>query len=177
MSRRAFLGIDCGTQSTKALLVDADNDAVLGVGRAAHELIEAEDGTREQHPDWWVAALVEATRGALGAAGNVEVAGIGVSGQQHGLVCLNGDDRPVRTAKLWNDTTTAEECALLTSRLGGAERVLELTGNIVSPGVHRAQGPVAAAARAGGVCVDDAHVFAARLPEFVVDRRVCCRAG
>jgi xylulokinase len=107
---------------------------VLGVGRSAHELIEAEDGTREQHPDWWVAALVEATRAALSAAGDVQVAGIGVSGQQHGLVCLGGDDRPVRAAKLWNDTTTAEECALLTSTLGGAERVLELTGNIFLPG-------------------------------------------
>ncbi|MBV9323184.1 MAG: xylulokinase [Chloroflexi bacterium] len=129
MTRRAFLGIDCGTQSTKALLVDADSDAVLGVGRAWHELIEGEDGTREQQPDWWVTALVAATRAALSAAGDVEVAGIGVSGQQHGLVCLGVDERPVRSAKLWNDTTTAAECALLTTNLGGAERVLELTGN------------------------------------------------
>jgi xylulokinase len=134
VTRRAFLGIDCGTQSTKAVVLDADSHSVLGVGRSAHELVEAEDGTREQHPDWWVAALVEATRAAVGVAGDVDVAGIGVSGQQHGLVCLGGDDRPVRAAKLWNDTTTAEECALLTSRLGGAERVLALTGNILLPG-------------------------------------------
>jgi D-xylulose kinase len=129
VTRRAFLGIDCGTQSTKALLVDADTDAVLGAGQAWHELIEREDGTREQQPDWWLHALRESTRAALAAAGDVEVAGIGVSGQQHGLVCLGSDDRPVRSAKLWNDTTTVEECALLTSTLGGAERVLELTGN------------------------------------------------
>jgi len=129
VTRRVFLGIDCGTQSTKALLVEADTDAVLGIGRAAHDLIAQDDGTREQHPDWWVSALVEATRAALVQAGAVEVAGIGVSGQQHGLVCLGVDDRPVRRAKLWNDTTTAEECALLTATLGGAEHVLELTGN------------------------------------------------
>src|SRR5262249_18031935 len=100
----------------------------------SHELIARDDGTREQQPEWWVAALVESTRSVLADAGEVEVAGIGVSGQQHGLVCLGSDDRPVRSAKLWNDTTTAEECQRLTTTLGGLERVLELTGNPFLPG-------------------------------------------
>lgn len=134
MTRRAFLGIDCGTQSTKALLVDADTEAVIGLGRAAHELIERADGTREQQPDWWVDALIAATQSALARAGAVEVAGVGVSGQQHGFVALGGDDRPVRAAKLWNDTTTAEECTLLTDGVGGFGRALELTGNSFLPG-------------------------------------------
>ncbi|MDQ3871966.1 MAG: FGGY family carbohydrate kinase, partial [Chloroflexota bacterium] len=134
MTTRAFLGIDCGTQSTKALLLDAETGATLAIGRAGHELIERRDGTREQHPDWWVAALIAAVRGALRSAGEVAVAGIGVSGQQHGLVCLDQADRPLRAAKLWNDTTTAEECDLLTERLGGAHEVLRLTGNLFLPG-------------------------------------------
>ena len=134
MTRRAFLGFDCGTQSTRVLLVDAETEAVLSTGRAAHDLIERADGTREQHPRWWVDALVAATRSALANAGDVDVAGIGVSGQQHGLVCLGPDDRPVRAAKLWNDTTTAEECAILTEAVGGAERALALTGNSFLPG-------------------------------------------
>jgi D-xylulose kinase len=132
VTRRAFLGIDCGTQSTKALLVDAETESVLGAGRAAHELTERADGTREQHPDWWVAALIASVREALqgtGAPGDVEVAGIGVSGQQHGLVCLGADDRPLRAAKLWNDTATVEEAEWLTTAVGGLERALELTGN------------------------------------------------
>ena len=65
MARRAFLGIDCGTQSTKVLLVDADTLAPLALGRGHHDLIARDDGTREQHPDWWVAALQAATREAL----------------------------------------------------------------------------------------------------------------
>jgi xylulokinase len=134
VTRRAYLGIDCGTQSTKALLVEADTEAVLGIGRASHDLIVREDGTREQRPEWWISALIEATRGALAEAGQVEVAGIGVSGQQHGLVCLGVDDRPVRSAKLWNDTTTVAECTRLTASLGGREHVLELTGNPFLPG-------------------------------------------
>jgi xylulokinase len=59
----------------------------------------------------------------------VEVAGIGVSGQQHGLVCLDAADRPVRPAKLWNDTTTVAECDRLLDAVGGAQAALALTGN------------------------------------------------
>lgn len=134
MARRAFLGIDCGTQSTKALLVDAETLAPLAVGRASHELISRDDGTREQHPDWWITALQAATRKALAQAGPVEVSGIGVSGQQHGMVCLDAEDRPVRPAKLWNDTTTAPDCSWLTRKLGGKETVLELIGQAFLPG-------------------------------------------
>ena len=62
MARRAFLGVDCGTQSTKVLVVDATSEEVLGVLAGAHELVERADGTREQDPDWWVAALKAAVR-------------------------------------------------------------------------------------------------------------------
>ncbi len=133
MTRRVFLGLDCGTQSTKALLLDAGSGETVAIGRADHALIERPDGTREQHPDWWIAAAVEAIRAAL-VDGPFEVAGIGVSGQQHGLVALDGGDEPLRPAKLWNDTTTAAQCDDLTERLGGREQVLRLTGNAIMPG-------------------------------------------
>src|ERR1700694_5614499 len=128
MARRAFLGVDCGPQSTRVLVVDATTEEVLGFGRAAHELVERADGTREQDPDWWVAALQAAAREALPDQG-VEIAGIGISGQQHGLVCLASADRPVRPAKLWNDTTTVHECDQLTEAVGGPQAAIALTGN------------------------------------------------
>jgi xylulokinase len=131
--RRVFLGVDCGTQSTKVVLRDAERGAVVAVGRADHRIIERDDGTREQDPAWWIAALEVAARDALRGARH-EIGGIGVSGQQHGLVSLDAGDRPVRPAKLWNDTTTASESAELTRRLGGERRVLELTGNLPLPG-------------------------------------------
>ncbi len=133
-ARRAFCGIDCGTQSTKAMLLDAETDAVLAIGRAPHDLIEADDGTREQDPAWWIAAMRAAVAEAINAAPGVEVVGIGVSGQQHGLVALDSTGLPVRPAKLWNDTTTVTECDALTSALGGPEAVLALTGNLFLPG-------------------------------------------
>lgn len=132
--RRAFLGIDCGTQSTKSLLLDADTGNELAVGRADHELIARPDGTREQDPAWWLEALVASVREALAAAPGTTVAGIGVSGQQHGLVALDAGDRPIRPAKLWNDTTTAADCASLTERMGGEAAVHNATGNVFLPG-------------------------------------------
>ena len=131
--RRVFLGVDCGTQGTKAVLRDAATGAVVAVGRAPHQLVTRDDGTSEQDPAWWIEAL----RIAVGEAIRVErceIAGIGVSGQQHGLVCLDDRDRPVRPAKLWNDTTTSPESADLTRRLGGPGRVFELIGNRLLPG-------------------------------------------
>jgi xylulokinase len=131
--RRAFLGVDCGTQSTKVVLRDPATGAVLSVGRAPHEIVERDDGTREQDPAWWIDALRLAVRDAMRSE-RFDIGGIGVSGQQHGLVCLDRGDRPVRAAKLWNDTTTVRECAELTAKLGGDSRVLELTGNLILPG-------------------------------------------
>lgn len=129
MRPRAFVGVDCGTQSTKALVIDARSGEALALGRARHRLTERPDGTREQHPDQWISALRTAVRQAMARAGRVAVAGIAVAGQQHGLVPLDERDRPVRPAKLWNDTTAAPECELLTSALGGTSEVQRLTGN------------------------------------------------
>ena len=138
MARRAFLGIDCGTASTKAVLLEGQSAQILAVGRAGHDLIERADGTREQHPDWWVDAAIGAVRAAISATaaddGPVEIVGLGVSGQQHGLVALDASDRPLRPAKLWNDTTTVGQCERLTERLGGRSEALRLTGNLFLPG-------------------------------------------
>ena len=102
------MGVDCGTQSTKVVLRDATTGAIVAVGRAPHELTERDDGTREQEPAVWIAALGTAIRDALRGQ-QFAIEGIGVSGQQHGLVALDVADRPVRAAKLWNDTTTTHD--------------------------------------------------------------------
>jgi len=122
-----YLGIDCGTQGTKALLIDEDGKP-LGRGYAAHDLIERENGAREQEPQWWVDALREAVRQALSQAPNVKVVALAVSGQQHGLVVLDEEMRVIRPAKLWNDTETAPQNDELVARLGGSTACLEKIG-------------------------------------------------
>ena len=124
-----YLGIDCGTQGTKALLVTDEGEAV-GRGYARHQLIEKASGAREQEPAWWVEALITAVRGAGGGEtpGLKEVRAIGVSGQQHGLVVLDEAMRVIRPAKLWNDTETAPQNADLVKMLGGKEAWFERFG-------------------------------------------------
>ncbi len=60
--------------------------------------------------------------------------GIGVSGQQHGFVPLDEHGVVIRPAKLWNDTSTAEECRIIMEAVGGVEEVIKLVGNPMLPG-------------------------------------------
>ena len=124
-----YLGIDCGTQGTKALLID-ENGHALGRGYARHALIERENGAREQEPQWWVDALRDSVRQALSQARGGQVRAVGVSGQQHGLVVLDKAMRVIRPAKLWNDTETAPQNGELIERLGGARACLDRLGII-----------------------------------------------
>jgi xylulokinase len=131
-----YLGIDCGTQGTKALLMGFDG-VVYGRGYARHSIVESSSGTREQDPQWWIDALSDSVKEALGGHG-AQVSAIGVSGQQHGLVVLDENRQVIRPAKLWNDTETAAQNADLIGRFGGkhaiSERfgILPLTGYTVS---------------------------------------------
>lgn len=132
-----YLGIDCGTQGTKALLVD-ENGQPLGRGYAQHDLIERASGAREQQPQWWVDALRISVKQALAQAGRNDVRAIGVSGQQHGLVILDENLNVIRPAKLWCDTETAPQNDEIIHRLGGRKDFFErfgivpLTGYTVS---------------------------------------------
>ncbi len=130
-----FVGVDCGSQGTKAVVVDGGDGRVLGSGYAGYGYVEGlPPGHREQDPAVWVVAMIASVRDALARAGAGGVEGVGVSGQQHGLVPLDASGNVIRPAKLWNDTSTAEECLWLIERLGGARRVVGLTGNTILPG-------------------------------------------
>ena len=131
-----YLGIDCGTQGTKALLLDIHSGQVLGEGSAAHQLISGPNGRREQQAGDWLLAFEKATAQALQQAGvsGQEVLGIGVSGQQHGLVLLDANGEVLRPAKLWCDTESADENAHLLDFLGGESGSLERLGLAIAPG-------------------------------------------
>jgi len=84
--------------------------------------------------DWWK-ATVAGIKSVLAKAGRKgsDVAGIGMSGQMHGLVMLDKAGKVLRPCIMWNDQRTAAECAEITETIGRA-KVLEITGNPVLPG-------------------------------------------
>ena len=120
----AIVGLDVGTTGVKAIALSPEGE-VLAAASHGYPLSTPQKGWAEQDPeDWW-----DAAQAALGeAAEGREVAGIGLSGQMHGLVALDGGDRVIRPAILWNDQRTAVECAEIESQMG-VERLVELTGN------------------------------------------------
>jgi xylulokinase len=131
-----FLGVDCGTQGTKALVLDSVSGRVLGRGAAEHRLISGDNGRREQDPAEWVNALITASKAALTEAGvdGQRIRGVGVSGQQHGLVLLDSHGQVLRPAKLWCDTETANENDRLLTELGGPQGSLARLGVAIAPG-------------------------------------------
>ena len=131
------LGIDSGTQSTKTIALDLETGEILATAQQAYGFVEAQgEGAMEQDPAVWITAVEGTISQALDQLGNrrSEVTGIGVSGQQHGLVLLDAANAVVRPAKLWCDTSTTTQCAELTSTLGGEAKVVELTGNAMLTG-------------------------------------------
>lgn len=126
-------GIDLGTQSLKTVLYDCDQKRIAAQSSCALDLISEDDGTREQKTQWYDAALKSAFE-KLPCELRKRVQAVGVSGQQHGFVPLDKDGQALYNVKLWNDTSTAEECRLLTEKAGGTDAVLQEAGNLMLPG-------------------------------------------
>jgi len=121
-------GIDAGTQSIKVLVYDAERREMLACTSAPLTLISGEDGSREQHPSDWVAAM-QTCFDAIDPGLRKRIGALAVSGQQHGFVPVDADGEVLAPAKLWNDTSTAAECTQIMDALGGASRTIELAGN------------------------------------------------
>ncbi|WP_310568071.1 xylulokinase [Hydrogenophaga sp.] len=126
------IGIDIGTSEVKALLLGPDQ-RVIGSAGAPLTVSRPHPGHSEQDPaDWWTAT--QAALAALRAAHPAEYAAteaIGLSGQMHGAVLLDAQDRVLRPAILWNDTRCAAECAEMMAELPALS---ELGGSLAMPG-------------------------------------------
>jgi len=124
-----YLGIDIGTSSLKAVLIDGEQ-RILGSRSEELEVSRPHPGWSEQDPDsWWNACL--AVLDGLAADHPKEMAavkGIGLSGQMHGATLLDASDRPLRPCILWNDGRSAAEALEISA---ASERI---TGNIAMPG-------------------------------------------
>jgi xylulokinase len=131
------LGIDSGTQSTKTIALDLESGKMLASASHSYGLIEGlPPGHMEQDPAKWIEAVDHTVRACLAELGarKDEVSAIGVSGQQHGFVPLDKKKKVIRPAKLWCDTSTAEQCKEFETEFGGQEGLIELAGNAILPG-------------------------------------------
>jgi xylulokinase len=127
-----YLGIDLGTSEVKVLLL-APTGRVIGTAGSPFTVSRPHQRWAEQNPaDWW-----DGTRAALAMLRQrhpdefAQISGIGLSGQMHGAVLLDAEDRVLRPAILWNDMRSIDECDELTARAPDLHRI---AGNLAMPG-------------------------------------------
>ncbi len=124
-----ILGVDIGTSGTKTVLFSEDG---APVSSAVYEypLYTPKNGYAEQDPlDWWNASA-SGIRSVIEKSGvsPSEIKGVGLSGQMHGLVMLDGDNKVIRRSIIWCDQRTAKEAAEITDKVG-AKQLIEITAN------------------------------------------------
>lgn len=124
-----LLGIDIGTSGTKTVLFDKDGNTIASALRE-YNMYQPKIGWAEQNPEDWWNATASTIKEVLEKSGvNAEdVKGIGLSGQMHGLVMLDKDNKVLRPSIIWCDQRTAKECEQITELIG-RERLIEITAN------------------------------------------------
>ncbi|MBC8183227.1 hypothetical protein H8E88_19150 [candidate division KSB1 bacterium] len=138
-----FAGFDCSTQSKKLVIIDLDKAEVLYSDQINYDVdlpqyntnngVEQSsiEGLSESDPQMWIDSLEMLFFKLQKSSFPIcDIKSISVSGQQHGLVCLDKFGELSRPkSKLWNDFSTQEECDLLTEAVGGKSKMIAEVGN------------------------------------------------
>lgn len=127
-----YIGIDLGTSAMKLLLLD-ETGRILHTVQKDYPLEFPRPGWSQQDPALWERAMLEGIPELLRHCPEARIAGIGAAGQMHGLVLLDGENRVIRPAILWNDGRTQKQTDYLNETVG-KETLLEWTGNIAFAG-------------------------------------------
>ena len=122
-----LLGIDIGTSGTKTVLFD-ENLAEIASSTVEYPLYQEKPLWAEQEPVDWYNATIESIREVVKGIDAKAVAGIGLSGQMHGLVLLDKDNNVLRRSIIWCDQRTEKECEEITEIIG-KDRLIEITAN------------------------------------------------
>lgn len=118
-----LLGIDVGTSGAKAVLVD-ERGKVLAQASSEYPISVPRPLWAEQDPEqWWIGV-----QRCLEQIGERSPDAVGLTGQMHGSVFLDGNDQVVRPAILWCDQRTSAESEQIDAR-AGAEQVRAITCN------------------------------------------------
>ena len=124
-----YIGLDLGTSSLKAILID-DDQSILAEHAVPLAVSRPQDGWSEQDPSQWFAATDLAMKSLAAQTDLSAVRGIGLAGHMHGATLLDDADKVLRPCILWNDTRSADEASALDSD----PQFRDLSGNIVFAG-------------------------------------------
>ncbi len=123
------IGVDCGTSGTKTVLFDEKGTVISSV-TIEYPMYQPKNGYAEQDPADWANAMINTIKAVMTKSGvnKEDVAGVGISGQMHGLVMLDKDDNVLRKSIIWCDQRTAAEVEEMNEKLG-REKLIKITAN------------------------------------------------
>jgi len=127
-----YIGVDLGTSSVKLLLMDEAGD-IKSIVTREYPISYPKPGWSEQNPEDWYAALVDGIKELTKDCDKSQIDGISFSGQMHGMVILDENDKVIRPAILWNDGRTQAECDYLNNEIG-RDKISSYTANIALTG-------------------------------------------
>ncbi len=108
-----LLGIDLGTSSVKVGLFDSQTLTLVTSASQAYPIHHPRPNFAEQHPEDWWTAVSKAVSQVTKLIDRSRIAGIGVDGQMHGVVCIGNSGEPICPAIIWSDNRSTESVAFL----------------------------------------------------------------
>ncbi len=126
-----LLGIDIGTSGTKVIAIDETGKLVASAS-AEYELSTPKPLWAEQRADDWWDAVCACCRQITTQIPAEEIAGVGLSGQMHGLVSLDARGEVLRPAILWCDQRTQAQCDWITDTVGKELLVAETANPVLT---------------------------------------------
>ncbi len=132
MSKSFLIGVDIGTQGTKAVLVSLEGE-LLGTGFREYSVDQPYPSWAEQWPQIWEEAVYYSIRQAMESSkvSPTDVAGLCLSGLYGGAgVPVDKNFEPLRPCLIWMDRRATEEVAWVKENVD-LERLFEITGNYV----------------------------------------------
>ncbi len=124
-----IIGVDIGTSGTKTVLFD-EIGTVIASHTIEYPMYQPKNGYAEQDPADWADAAVNTIKAVMAKSGvkKEDVKGIGLSGQMHGLVMLDGDNKVIRPSIIWCDQRTANEVKWMNENIG-EKKLIEISAN------------------------------------------------
>ena len=123
------IGVDIGTSGTKTVLFDQLGKVICSK-TIEYPLYQPKNGYAEQDPIDWANAAIDTIKYVMSTSGvdKNDVAGIGLSGQMHGLVMLDEQNKVIRKSIIWCDQRTAAEVEEMNAKVG-REKLISITAN------------------------------------------------
>lgn len=128
-----LLGIDVGTSSVKAILLDSSTGKLLVSAGREYPIHQPAPDYAEQNPDDWWDATIHVVQQVVQTSGRRDVGAIGLTGQMHGTTLLDKSNRPLHPSIIWADQRSGESGEALAAKFG-VERYTALAGTLPAAG-------------------------------------------